>query len=119
MTSTEEFALTDRTALDRSALDTVQAQLDALGAMQAERLAAVGGAARFTGARRCGTIAALDLRVDGAGYLAAAGQRLRGFALDQGVLLRPLGSTVYVLPPYGISAAELDRVWDAIAAFAP
>ena len=41
------------------------------------------------------------------------------FALDQGVLLRPLGSTVYVLPPYGISAAELDRVWDAIAAFAP
>ena len=97
----------------------MQAQLDALGAMQAERLAAVGGAARFTGARRCGTIAALDLRVDGAGYLAAAGQRLRGFALDQGVLLRPLGSTVYVLPPYGISAAELDRVWEAIAAFAP
>ena len=32
MTSTEEFALTDRTALDRSALDTVQAQLDAFNA---------------------------------------------------------------------------------------
>ena len=32
-----------------------------------------------------------------------------------GVLLRPLGNTIYVMPPYCITAAELDLVYDAIA----
>jgi adenosylmethionine-8-amino-7-oxononanoate aminotransferase len=30
------------------------------------------------------------------------------------VLLRPLGNTIYVLPPYCISAAELTTLHDAI-----
>ena len=64
------------------------------------------------------TIAALDLRTEGAGYLAAAGQQLRARALDHGVFLRPLGSTVYVLPPYCITGDDLDRVWGVVADFA-
>ena len=35
-------------------------------------------------------------------------------ALDAGVLLRPLGSTVYWMPPYGISPAEIDFLLDAV-----
>ena len=34
---------------------------------------------------------------------------------DRDVLLRPLGNTVYVMPPYCISDAELDAVYEAIA----
>ena len=30
------------------------------------------------------------------------------------VLLRPLGNTVYVMPPYCITAAQLDAIYDAI-----
>ena len=96
----------------------MQARLDAVGAMQAERLQALAAHPRLRGARRCGTIAAIDLAVDGAGYLAAAGPRLRAHGLDRGVLIRPLGSTVYVLPPYCITPAQLDQIWGAIAEFA-
>ncbi|ARJ69054.1 adenosylmethionine--8-amino-7-oxononanoate transaminase [Paracoccus contaminans] len=95
----------------------MQARLDAVSAMQADRLSALAGDGRFSGARRIGTIAALDMTAGGAGYLAAAGQHLRAHALERGVFLRPLGSTVYVMPPYCIGAAELDRVWAVIAGF--
>lgn len=95
----------------------MQAQLDAVAAMQGERLAALARDDRFEGARQTGTIAAIDLKVEAAGYLASAGQRLRAHALERGVLLRPLGSTVYVLPPYCIAPDQLDQVWGAIADF--
>ncbi|MBB1491551.1 adenosylmethionine--8-amino-7-oxononanoate transaminase [Paracoccus sp. MC1854] len=100
------------------AADGMQAQLDAVAAMQAERLQAIARGSPFTNARQTGTIAAIDLRVDAAGYLAAVGPRLRAHALDRGVLLRPLGNTVYVMPPYCITADQLDQVWQAIADFA-
>ena len=41
--------------------------------------------------------------------------KLYKFFLDAGVLLRPLGNVVYVLPPYAISPAELNYVHDRIA----
>jgi adenosylmethionine-8-amino-7-oxononanoate aminotransferase len=34
---------------------------------------------------------------------------------ERDVLLRPLGNTVYVMPPYCIDDAELDAVYEAIA----
>ena len=35
-------------------------------------------------------------------------------ALKQGVFLRPLGGTIYILPPYCITKKELHKVWDVI-----
>ena len=35
-------------------------------------------------------------------------------ALKQGVFLRPLGGTIYVLPPYCITPMELHKIWDVI-----
>ena len=37
------------------------------------------------------------------------------FFRDRDLLIRPLGDTVYVMPPYCIDAPDLDRVWIAIA----
>ena len=95
----------------------MQARLKAVAAMQSERLAALARDDRFADARQTGTIAAIDLKVEAAGYLAAVGQRLRAHALDRGVLLRPLGNTVYVMPPYCITGDQMDRVWGAISGF--
>lgn len=35
-------------------------------------------------------------------------------ALKQGVFLRPLGGTIYILPPYCITEKELNKTWDVI-----
>jgi len=64
--------------------------------------------------RQIGTIGAIELCADDAGYLSAMRPRLYRFFLDHGVLLRPLGNVVYVLPPYVISPGELHRVYDVI-----
>jgi adenosylmethionine---8-amino-7-oxononanoate aminotransferase len=74
--------------------------------------------------RVLGTIAAFDLVPPGDGsaagrhdYLDPLGRHLSAFALDAGVLLRPLGEVVYILPPYSITPPQLDRVYEVIADF--
>jgi adenosylmethionine-8-amino-7-oxononanoate aminotransferase len=96
--------------------EPVADRIAALAAAQAERLAPFRDDPRFAGVRQLGTIAALDLKVDDAGYLAGVGPRLAQFFINRGVLLRPLGNTIYVMPPYCTTLAELDLVYGAIAA---
>jgi adenosylmethionine-8-amino-7-oxononanoate aminotransferase len=64
--------------------------------------------------RQIGTIGAIELRAEDAGYLSAMRPKLYRFFLEHGVLLRPLGNVVYVLPPYVISPVELNHVYDVI-----
>jgi adenosylmethionine-8-amino-7-oxononanoate aminotransferase len=59
--------------------------------------------------RVCGTIAAVELDVPG-GYLADVGRELRRRCLDHGVLLRPLGSVLYAMPPFGTSSDSLEQI---------
>jgi adenosylmethionine---8-amino-7-oxononanoate aminotransferase len=63
--------------------------------------------------RICGTIAAVELDVPG-GYLAEVGPRIRALAIERGVLLRPLGSVVYAMPPLCTSDDSLGRIAEAI-----
>ncbi len=59
--------------------------------------------------RICGTIAAVELDGPG-GDLAEVGPRIRALAVERGVLLRPLGSVVYAMPPLGTSDESLARI---------
>jgi len=68
--------------------------------------------------RVLGTVIAMELAASEAGYLSGVGLALKRFALDRGVLLRPLGDTVYVLPPYCATDADLSKAYDVIAEFA-
>ena len=93
--------------------------LERIGALAARqsggltKLAAVPGVAN---PRQCGTIIAVDFECGGdAGYLADIGPRLKAFFTERGILLRPLGNTVYVMPPYGISPDDLSAVHGAMA----
>ncbi|MEW5963353.1 MAG: adenosylmethionine--8-amino-7-oxononanoate transaminase [Pseudomonadota bacterium] len=95
--------------------EPVAARVARLGELQAERLARLEGHRRITRTRRTGTITAVDVEVADAGYLAEAGPRLYALFLERDILLRPLGSTIYVMPPYCTTASELDLVYDAIA----
>jgi adenosylmethionine-8-amino-7-oxononanoate aminotransferase len=95
--------------------EPVQDRVTHLAALQEERLAPFRHNSRFASVRRLGTITALDLDVPDPGYLAGIGLELMAFALERGVLLRPLGNTIYVMPPYCVTGAELDLVYDVIA----
>lgn len=81
---------------------------------QHRRLASMGTDNRFTNIRQIGTIAALDIAVTDGGYMAAVGPTLQRHFLAQGVLLRPLGNTVYIMPPYCISSDDLDHVYSVV-----
>jgi adenosylmethionine-8-amino-7-oxononanoate aminotransferase len=64
--------------------------------------------------RQIGSIAAIELRAEDAGYLSALRPKLYKFFLDKNVLLRPLGNVIYVLPPYCIESGDLNRIYDVI-----
>jgi adenosylmethionine---8-amino-7-oxononanoate aminotransferase len=101
-------------SLDVFATEPVMQRIAAIAAAHTRRLARLRAHPRVADARQAGTVAALELAEREPGYLAAIGPRLRAHCLRAGVLLRPLGHIVYVLPPYCIQPHELETVWDAI-----
>src|SRR5580704_9852390 len=70
--------------------------------------------ARFKNVRRTGTITALELEARDGGYLAGIGPKLQAFFGSRNLLLRPLGNTIYVMPPYCVASADLDEIYAAI-----
>ena len=94
--------------------EPVQQRIEALAEAQRAHLALLSHDPRVGNSRRLGTIAALDVVAPDSGYLSSLAPRLSAFYRDRGVLLRPLGNTLYVMPPYCIGADELAEVWDAI-----
>jgi len=66
-------------------------------------------------ARVCGTILALDYKVESAGYLSTLAPRLLAHFREADLLIRPLGNTVYLLPPYCIEEADLALCHAALA----
>lgn len=104
--------------LDIWAAEPVQDRVDALVRAQTRRLAMFHNDTRFSNVRQLGTITAMDLTGEDGGYLANIALRLRSFFLERGILLRPLGPTIYVLPPYCTKPDELDHVYAAILAAA-
>ncbi|HUQ66231.1 MAG TPA: adenosylmethionine--8-amino-7-oxononanoate transaminase [Flavitalea sp.] len=58
-----------------------------------------------------GTIIAFEVKDKVEGYSSGVREKITEKALKQGVYLRPLGNTVYIMPPYCISEEELEKVY--------
>ncbi len=67
-----------------------------------------------SGIRQCGTILAFEINDASGNYMSAIGPDLLRFFAGRNILLRPLGNTVYIMPPYCISDAQLAAVYRAI-----
>jgi adenosylmethionine-8-amino-7-oxononanoate aminotransferase len=78
-----------------------------------ERLPDLSRTTAVDNARMIGTVAAFDVRGE-PGYLSAAAARLAHACLERGILIRPLGNVVYLLPPYCIAPRELNHAYDVI-----
>jgi adenosylmethionine-8-amino-7-oxononanoate aminotransferase len=88
-----------------------------LGQRQQSQLDRIALHPKATNTRRLGTIAAFEIE-DGTGsYLSAIAPRLMAHARTHDVLLRPLGNTIYVMPPYCIDDRDLDAIYDVVTDF--
>jgi adenosylmethionine---8-amino-7-oxononanoate aminotransferase len=85
-----------------------------IAAVHAERLPRLSRNSAVGDVRTIGTIAAVELRADDAGYLSELRPKLYEYFLKQDILLRPLGNVIYILPPYCIAAEDLHRVYDVL-----
>ncbi len=62
-----------------------------------------------------GTILAFDVvSSEENSYYSSLRDSIWNYVIDKGVLLRPLGNTVYILPPYCITDDEMKKVYSVI-----
>jgi adenosylmethionine-8-amino-7-oxononanoate aminotransferase len=68
-----------------------------------------------TATRVLGVIFALEIKTESsASYYGSLRNRLYDFFIENGVILRPVGNIVYILPPYVITDAQLQKVYDVV-----
>jgi len=68
---------------------------------------------KVTNVRQLGVIFAFDLSIEMERYGNLRDQLFQHF-MNNGVFLRPLGNTIYILPPYVITENQLHRIYDSI-----
>lgn len=68
--------------------------------------------------RVCGTILAFEVNTSNrVGYFSGIRDKAYQYALERGVLLRPLGNTIFINPPYCITREEYDHLITVIISF--
>ncbi len=66
-------------------------------------------------ARGFGAIAAVEIETQGeSSYFNNAGKEAYNFLLSKGVILRPLGNVLVIVPPYCISDEALEQVFESV-----
>ncbi len=66
------------------------------------------------GLRTLGTILAFEMNMGKDEYLNSVSSVFTQKAMEMGVYLRPLGNTVYIMPPYCITKEELQKVYRCV-----
>ncbi len=78
------------------------------------RLKASPFAERIQNLRQLGTIVAFEWEEEEGSYLNNISLDIRKMALERGLFIRPLGNTVYLMPPYCITDPQLEKVYDVV-----
>jgi len=94
--------------------EPVLERVNYLAELQRGQLKQIADHPRCFGARQIGTITAFEVG-DGAGaYMSDLGPRLLKHFRERDLLVRPLGNTVYVMPPYCIEEADFARIYAGV-----
>jgi len=65
--------------------------------------------------RQTGTILVMEWETgNDSSYLSGLRNQLYNYFLDRGIIMRPLGNIIYILPPYVISDDDLDYIYQTI-----
>jgi adenosylmethionine-8-amino-7-oxononanoate aminotransferase len=70
---------------------------------------------RIKNIRQLGTVIAFEITAGNDGYLNNISLAITKQAMENGVYLRPLGNTVYIMPPYCITEEEMDKVYNFLS----
>ncbi|MGO4904871.1 adenosylmethionine--8-amino-7-oxononanoate transaminase [Flavobacterium sp. W20_MBD1_R3] len=70
---------------------------------------------KVTTTRVLGVIFALEIKTESlASYYGSLRNKLYDFFIENGVILRPVGNIVYILPPYIITDEQLDKIYQVV-----
>jgi adenosylmethionine---8-amino-7-oxononanoate aminotransferase len=95
-----------------------QQAIQSLTSLQASFANALTSNSKVKEARSVGTISAVELHSpETSSYQNSLRKKIYPYFLDKGILLRPLGNVIYVLPPYVITEKDLSYVHTAIIEF--
>ncbi len=94
--------------------EPVQQRIDDLATRQHSAIETLGNLDGIENARRCGTVLAVDYAVGEGGYLSDIGPRLLAFFRERDLLVRPLGNTAYLMPPFCIEEGDLATLHQAL-----
>ena len=95
-----------------------KANMDRINRRHLEFMEKIGDHDLLRDIRLMGTILAIELDTGGTtSYFNESRNRIYDFFIEQGVLMRPLGNLIYILPPYVITDEELDKVYRSIEDF--
>ena len=94
--------------------EPVQGRIETIAASHKIAIKALEARPDVENVRSLGTMMAFDVRVEESGYLSTIQPYLYDFFLSKNILLRPLGNTVYILPPYCISKKDLEEIYDTL-----
>lgn len=83
-----------------------------ISAVHAERIRDLAAKLGY-GSRILGTVAVME-PTNAEGYLSMSSLDLSKRALADGLLIRPLGDTIYFLPPYSTSAEDMHMAYDVL-----
>jgi adenosylmethionine-8-amino-7-oxononanoate aminotransferase len=94
--------------------EPVQTRINTMSAYHAQFVKRLNNNPYVQNARSCGTILAFEITHDHNGYLSPAATWFYDYFLKNKILLRPLGNTIYIMPPYTITTDELERIYNII-----
>jgi adenosylmethionine-8-amino-7-oxononanoate aminotransferase len=64
--------------------------------------------------RTCGVVSAFEIESGNQGYKSEVSEQITRAGLELGLFIRPLGNTVYLLPPYCSTEGDMEFAWETI-----
>lgn len=102
--------------IDLLTSDPIKENIDYITKMNVEHVTVFQSHKAVENVRSCGVILAIDLAIEMERYGSKRNEIFKWF-MDHGIFLRPLGKTVYIVPPFTTSPQELELVYKALLLF--
>lgn len=93
--------------------ESTQQAIQRINAETADWIAKLAKHPRVKVARHLGTVGAIEIK-DCPDYFSGFSRKLSQLAKEQGVLFRPFGDTLYAVPPYCVTTAEIAKIYQTM-----